>query len=51
MNTVPVYRVWDNRVDSNHRYTTSWTIRNQMVAQGGVAEGYGPNGVIMCAAP
>jgi len=50
-NTVPVYRVWDNRADSNHRYTTSIVIRDQMVAQGGIAEGYGPNNVIMCAAP
>lgn len=47
--TIPVYRVWDQRVDSNHRYTTSLSIRQQMVAAGWVAEGYGPNQVIMCA--
>jgi hypothetical protein len=47
---VPVYRVWDNRTDSNHRYTTSLAIRAQMVARGGIAEGYGPDAVIMCAA-
>ena len=46
--TVPVYRVWDNRVDTNHRYTTSLAIRNQMVAAGWVPEGYGPDAVIMC---
>jgi hypothetical protein len=46
--TVPVYRVWDNRVDTNHRYTTSLTIREQMIAAGWVPEGYGPNAVIMC---
>ena len=51
VNTLPVYRVWNNRADSNHRYTTSIAIRDQMVAKGGIAEGYGPNNVIMCAAP
>ena len=43
------YRVWDARADTNHRYTTSRTIRDQMVAMGWVAEGYGPDSVIMCA--
>jgi hypothetical protein len=47
--TMPVYRVWNNRPDSNHRYTTSSTIREQMVTTGGIAEGYGPDAVIMCA--
>jgi hypothetical protein len=47
--TVPVYRVWNNRADSNHRYTTSLAIRAQMVSKGYVVEGYGPNAVIMCA--
>jgi hypothetical protein len=47
--TVPVYRVWNNRADSNHRYMLSVEIRDQMVARGGVAEGYGPMQVIMCA--
>ncbi|MBA3776470.1 MAG: PQQ-dependent sugar dehydrogenase, partial [Betaproteobacteria bacterium] len=47
--TVPVYRVWNNRADANHRYTTDPAIRNAMVAQGGIAEGYGPDHVIMCA--
>jgi hypothetical protein len=45
----PVYRVWNNRADTNHRYTTSRAIRDQMVAFGYVAEGYGPDAVIMCA--
>jgi serine protease len=48
--TVPVYRLWNNRADTNHRYTTSLTIRSQMLAKGYVAEGYGPNSVAMCAA-
>ena len=47
--TTPVYRVWNDRVDTNHRYTTSRTSRDQMVAEGYVAEGYGPDAVIMCA--
>jgi serine protease len=48
---VPVYRIWNQRYDSNHRYTTSTAIRDQMVARGGVAEGYGPNAVALCALP
>jgi hypothetical protein len=48
---VPVYRVWNQRFDSNHRYTTSTAIRDQMVAKGGVAEGYGPSAVALCALP
>jgi Repeat of unknown function (DUF5648) len=47
----PVYRVWDNRSDTNHRYTTDPAIRAQMVARGWLAEGYGPSQVIMCAPP
>jgi Tol biopolymer transport system component len=46
---VPVYRMWDKRADTNHRYTTNAGIRAQMVALGWVAEGYGPDQVIMCA--
>jgi hypothetical protein len=48
---VPVYRVGDNRTDTNHRYTTDLAIRAQMITKGWVAEGYGPNQVIMCAPP
>jgi len=48
--TVPVYRLWNNRADTNHRYTTSLAIRAQMLAKGYIAEGYGPNAVSMCAA-
>jgi hypothetical protein len=47
--TQPVYRIWNRRPDTNHRYTTSPTVRDQMVAAGGVAEGYGPDAVAMCA--
>ena len=48
---VPVYRMWDNRADTNHRYTTDPAVRAQMVAKGWIAEGYGPDQVIMCAPP
>jgi hypothetical protein len=47
--TAPVYRVWNRRADSNHRYTTDRALRDAMVAQGYVAEGYGPDAVVMCA--
>ena len=46
--TIPVYRVWDNRPDTNHRYTTSSVVRLRMESMGWIAEGYGPNQVIMC---
>ena len=46
---IPVYRVWDNRSDTNHRYMTSLAIRAQMVAKGWIAEGDGPGLVVMCA--
>jgi Repeat of unknown function (DUF5648) len=47
--TISVYRLLNQRADSNHRYTTSTAIRAQMIAAGYVAEGYGPDGVVMCA--
>ncbi len=48
---VPIYRIFNQRADVNHRYTTSTAIRDQMVAKGGVAEGYGPNAVALCGLP
>jgi serine protease len=48
--TLPVYRLFNNRADANHRYTTSLTTRSQMLAKNYVSEGYGPMGVAMCAA-
>jgi hypothetical protein len=47
--TIPVYRLWNQRPDTNHRYTTDPAIKAQMIALGYVAEGYGPDKVIMCA--
>ena len=49
--TTPEYRVWDKRVDTNHRYTTSREVRDVMVAKGWVPEGYGPDAVAMCVVP
>jgi hypothetical protein len=47
--TTPVYRVFSNRSDANHRYTTSRAIRDQMIGEGWLAEGDGPDLVVMCA--
>jgi len=48
-NTTQIYRVFSNRPDANHRYMTDKTIRDQMVAKGWLAEGDGPDLVVMCA--
>ena len=48
-NTVPVYRVYSGRPDTNHRYVTDIATRNQMVARGWMAEGDGADRVVMCA--
>ncbi|MCC6197141.1 MAG: hypothetical protein IT518_22015 [Burkholderiales bacterium] len=47
--TVPVYRVFSNRADANHRYTTDRVTRDQMTAKGWIAEGDGADVVVMCA--
>ena len=47
--SIPVYRVWNQRADSNHRYTIDRPLRDAMVARGYVAEGYGADAVGMCA--
>jgi len=48
--TVPIYRVFDQRPDANHRYMTDRSVRDQMVAKGWIAEGDGPDRVVMCGA-
>jgi len=45
---VNVYRLWNGRADSNHRYTTSTTVRDAMIAKGYILEGYGRDPVTMC---
>jgi hypothetical protein len=47
--TDPVYRLFNNRVDTNHRYTTSIAVRALMISRGYTPEGYGPYGVAACA--
>lgn len=47
--TIPVYRLWNQRADSNHRYTIDPAIKAQMIALGSVPEGYGSDAVAMCA--
>jgi hypothetical protein len=47
--TIPVYRLWNQQTDSNHRYTTRASIKADMLAAGYLAEGYGADGVVMCA--
>ena len=48
-NTTEVYRVFSNRADANHRYMTDKAVRQMMVDKGWLAEGDGPNLVVMCA--
>ena len=45
----PVYRLWNGRSDSNHRYVTEPAVRDQMVAHGWIVEGYGDDAIAMCA--
>jgi hypothetical protein len=47
--TIGVYRLWNARNDTNHRYTVDPLLRAAMIARGYVPEGYGPLGVGMCA--
>ncbi|MEO8485351.1 MAG: choice-of-anchor D domain-containing protein [Betaproteobacteria bacterium] len=46
--TAPIYRAWNHRPDTNHRYTASIAVRDSMVALGYIAEGSGPNVVTFC---
>lgn len=48
--SVPLYRLYNNFLSAapNHRYTTSRTIVDQMVAQGWTAEGAGAQTVFAC---
>jgi hypothetical protein len=47
--TTPVYRLYNNRADANHRYTMWPEPRQTMIAAGWIPEGYGTYGVTMCA--
>jgi len=48
--TVALYRLYNDARNNapNHRYTTSLAIRDQMIAQAWIPEGWGPLGVIAC---
>jgi hypothetical protein len=46
--TQPVYRLWNNRPDSGHRYTADKPTKQAMVSAGYVAEGFGSDAVFMC---
>jgi len=46
--TQVVYRVFSNRPDANHRYMIARALRDQMIALGWLAEGDGPDLVVMC---
>lgn len=46
--TEPIYRVFNNRTDANHRYIKSFSVRTEMIGKGWIGEGYGPYGVAMC---
>jgi hypothetical protein len=46
--STPIYRLFDNRADVNHRYTTDRFVRDQMAAKGWIAEGDGADRVVMC---
>lgn len=43
-----IYRVFSNRADANHRYMADRTLRDEMTTRGWVAEGDGPDRVVMC---
>ena len=48
--TQPIYRVFNNRPDANHRYTIDRAVRDQMVAQGLDRGRRRPGSRVMCAA-
>jgi len=46
---IPVYRMFNQRRDANHRYTTNAATRAAMIAAGWIAEGDGDDRVAYCA--
>lgn len=46
--TLPIYRTWNRRSDTNHRYTLDARVQATMMGRGFVAEGYGDPPVAMC---
>ena len=37
--SIPIFRLYNNRADANHRYTTSVAVRDEMIAMGWILEG------------
>lgn len=46
---VPVHRLWNGQARAIHRLVTDPALRDALVAQGWVPEGFGPTGVLFCA--
>jgi hypothetical protein len=46
---LPIYRMYNNKPNPGHRYITDRKLRDWMIGAGWVAEGYGPEAVMMCA--
>ena len=44
----PVYRLYSNRNGPSHRYVTDAKLRDTMVSQGWVAEGFGNSATVFC---
>jgi hypothetical protein len=44
----PIYRMFNRTLSPNHRYITDRKLRDRMTAARWVAEGYGPESVMMC---
>lgn len=48
---IPVYRLWNNRADSNHRFTTDPFVVGTMRNKGWRLESAAPEGASMCSPP
>lgn len=46
--SIPIFRTWNRRADSNHRYTVDFGAQMGMMGRGSIAEGYGNPPVAMC---
>jgi hypothetical protein len=46
-----IWRFWNGRSDTNHRYVTTYADRVEMLARGWKPEGWGSGSVAMCTAP
>jgi len=44
----PIYRLWNGKADTNHRYVADSAERIAMIARGWIPEGFGTDAVIMC---